>query len=93
VSGDKVYVHVVYDRLNCMRHLQTYFTKTLFTAAGIDLYVRGTLKPEEYDSIVKLLQNHTGDSEADKELRKLANEMFKIPVGNIVSDSVASPSA
>ncbi|UZJ53946.1 hypothetical protein CBS101457_003266 [Exobasidium rhododendri] len=61
----------------------TYFTATLFTDAGIDLYVRGTLGDEEYDRILESLQSHQGDTEADKELQKLAKEMFKIPVGNV----------
>jgi len=55
----------------------------LFTDAGIDLYVRGTLSDEEYDKIVESLRAHQGDSEADKELQRLAKDMFKIPVGNI----------
>lgn len=63
--------------------LVTYFTATLFTEAGIDLYVRGTLTDEAYDEIVEALKNFQGDTPAAKELRDLAGKMFKVPVGNI----------
>jgi hypothetical protein len=63
--------------------LQTYFTATIFTDAGIDLYARGKLTDEEYDKIVEALRAHQGETEADKELQKLAVAMFKIPVGNV----------
>jgi hypothetical protein len=67
----------------CSLPTQTYFTATLFTDAGIDLYVRGSLSDEEYNNIVEALRAHQGDTEADKEFQKLAKDMFKIPVGNI----------
>lgn len=70
-------------RLTSPSPLQTYFTATLFTDAGIDLYVRGTLTDEEYNTIVESLRAHQGDTEADKELQRLAKDLFKIPVGNI----------
>lgn len=63
--------------------LVTYFTATLFTEAGIDLYVRGTLTDEAYNEIVEALKNFQGDTPAAKELRDLAAKMFKVPVGNI----------
>lgn len=55
----------------------------MFTDAGIDLYVRGKLTDEQYDSIVESLRAHQGDTEADKEMQKLAVDMFKIPIGNV----------
>lgn len=63
--------------------LVTYFTATMFTEAGIDLYVRGTLSDEAYNEIVEALKNFKGDTPAAKELRELATKMFKVPVGNI----------
>lgn len=63
--------------------LVTYFTATMFTEAGIDLYVRGTLSDEAYDEIVNALKDFQGDTPAAKELRDLAAKMFKVPVGNI----------
>ncbi|PWN36593.1 uncharacterized protein FA14DRAFT_4476 [Meira miltonrushii] len=63
--------------------LVTYFTATMFTEAGIDLYVRGTLTDEAYNEIVEALKNFQGDTPAAKELRDLASKMFKVPVGNI----------
>jgi hypothetical protein len=47
------------------------------------LYARGKLTDEEYDKIVEALRAHQGETEADKELQKLAVAMFKIPVGNV----------
>lgn len=62
---------------------QTYFTATLFTKAGIDLYVRGTLPQGAYDDIVARLKQHSGSDAASKELRALAADMFPIPTGNV----------
>jgi hypothetical protein len=51
----------------------TYFAKTLFTPAGVDIYSRvGTLKPETVESIRAGLAGLGG------EVAKLAGEMFNI---------------
>jgi hypothetical protein len=51
----------------------TYFAKTLFTPAGVDIYSRvGALKPETVEGIKAGLVGLGGDVE------KLANEMFEI---------------
>lgn len=62
----------------------TYFTATLFTEAGIDLYVRGTLSDEEYSRVLEALKTFKGSNEAaSSELRALAAKMFRVPVGNV----------
>jgi hypothetical protein len=51
----------------------TYFAKTLFTPAGVDIYSRvGALKPETVESIKAGLAGLGGD------VAKLAGEMFEI---------------
>lgn len=63
--------------------LVTYFTKTLFTKAGIDLYVRETLSETLYREILQKLKSHHGEDPSTKELCELASEMFRIPHGNV----------
>ncbi|KAK0554727.1 hypothetical protein OC846_001977 [Tilletia horrida] len=65
--------------------LVTYFSKSLFTPAGVDIYVRNPTKlPEDtYDAIVaalKKLEAKEGASEEEaRGFRKAAEGMFRIP--------------
>lgn len=53
----------------------TYFAKTLFTPAGVDIYSRkGVLKPVTIEKIKKGLANLGGDVE------KLAGEIFEVKI-------------
>lgn len=52
----------------------TYFSKTLFTPAGLDIYSRSRegLDKEVYESVVEKLKAHGG------EVGKLAHDLFEI---------------
>ncbi|KAE8225062.1 hypothetical protein CF319_g2138 [Tilletia indica] len=65
--------------------LVTYFSKSLFTAAGVDIYVRNPskLSDETYDAIVAALSKLEAKEGATEEeargFRKAAEGMFRIP--------------
>lgn len=53
----------------------TYFTKTLFTPAGIDVYSRS---PKPSNKTLQAIKDALGDFQ-DPSLKKLAGEIFEVP--------------